>query len=285
LADIKNDINGEYLTWINPMARPNKVWLSISPLLGFLCFLLPQLCQADKTISVDHLETDYVIWLKFSDDKDAPIMTRTAARLLGKEARFARMDSIFDFTNPNYKIEQKIKLPSSITKFSSLDKLVRNSEGKLNNEGLRGQSTIEQKGSKGKLYKAVINAARDNVDFFEEGKLIKTEPIGSNNTDINSLPYFWFGSQVAAQDLQINVFDAKKVRPIDLTASEAFFKVGVEETSVVEFKTKNRKPGEAEIRVVVRKSDGFPLRFDLGLSERYGVSAAFVASRIPVIDY
>ena len=49
----------------------------------------------------------------------------------------------------------------------------------------------------------------------------------------------------------------------------------------VQFDKVKRNAEDAELSIMVRESDGFPLRVDLGLSAKYGVTALMFPKTIP----
>lgn len=223
--------------------------------------------------------------LRFSEDKNAPVLTRTAARVLGQNVSFARITQTMKFDKKTFTVGYDVKLSKAVRMASGMDVITRVSSGVIEPEGWRGTYTLEQRGSKSKTYSAQVDHALHKLTFFSDGELTNSEPTVPLLTDINSLAFFWFGHPVKPQKVSLEVFDTKKLRHIELDGQEVHYKVGIEVVKAVKFKRSILDKKDANVEIVVRQEDGFPLAFEVDLSARYAVSGRFEIRKLPTLTY
>lgn len=102
-------------------------------------------------------------------------------------------------------------------------------------------------------------------------------------TDLMSLPYLWMGKPVQVKPLTISVFDAKKLHPKQtFVASRMEIIFNKSRVNVVQFQLKRTTSADANLLLWIREADGVPLRVELGLAEKYGVSAVMGCLRCPI---
>jgi len=223
--------------------------------------------------------------LRFSEDDNAPALTRTAARVLGQNVSFARITQTMKFDKKTFTVGYDVKLSKAVRMASGMDVITRVSSGVIEPEGWRGTYTLEQRGSKSKTYSAQVDHELHKLTFFSDGQLTNSESTTAKLTDINSLAFFWFGHPVKPQKVSVGVFDTKKLRYIDLEGLDVDYKVGIEVIKAVKFKRDALDKKDANVEIVVRKEDGFPLAFEVDLSARYAVSGRFEIRKLPTLTY
>lgn len=241
---------------------------------------IPPLCHSAEEVSAD-----YILMLRFSEGDNAPVLTRTAARVLGQNVSFARITQTMKFDKKTFTVGYDVKLSKAVRMASGMDVITRVSSGVIEPEGWRGTYTLEQRGSKSKTYSAQVDHALHKLTFFSDGELTNSEPTVPLLTDINSLAFFWFGHPVKPQKVSLEVFDTKKLRHIELDGQEVHYKVGIEVVKAVKFKRSILDKKDANVEIVVRQEDGFPLAFEVDLSARYAVSGRFEIRKLPTLTY
>lgn len=230
--------------------------------------------------SVD-LNIEYRVIIQLSPNANSSATTKIAAKLLGAEFRLADFTQNLSVDNKKYSLTYAIDMPRAISLVSSLDKIKRESSGLVLGGSLIGYEIVEQRGTKSDVFRASYDAKRKNVSFYKNKNKTGEAALDGVITDINSLKYFWLGKSPNLSKHVINVMDSKKIYRSEFASTRNVFNVGKESIPVIVHKKINRNKDDAELTVVVRVSDGFPVRVDFGLSEKEGVKMSIYPLSLP----
>ncbi len=222
--------------------------------------------------------------LRFSDQVNVPTTTAAARRILGQDVTISDFDEQFkpQADGKTYRLEAEIPMPRSVSLVSKLDKVRRLSEGSLTKAGWLGHRMLEQRGTRSDIHEAKVSPKRDRITFLRNQKIVEEKRVDGLITDLMSLPYLWMGRPVQAKPLTVSVFDAKKlhVRQTFL-ASRMEIIFNKQRVGIVQFKLQKSLPTDADLTLWVREADGVPLRVQLGLGAKYGVSAVSYPIALP----
>jgi hypothetical protein len=227
------------------------------------------------------IRQDFNLKLRLSSDPKAPASTRLAAKLLGQEVQLAQFQHQIEIQDRRFEIRYRLDLPGAAATVSGIEYIARSGEGNITVDGLQGQRITERRGAKGDFYEAKVEHDGKLVGIYKNQKKIKDEAISKIRTDLTSLPYFWLGKPVKPGRLRIDVIDTKKVFHEDFVGKPTNARFQGQLIKAVQFDKVKRGPDDAELTILVRESDGFPLRIDLGLSAKYGITALMFPQTIP----
>jgi hypothetical protein len=228
------------------------------------------------------LQTELNLKIRFSDASNIPQGTKLAKKMLGDQVDLSQFKEQVDFDAKGYRINSEIPMPKVVSVASSLDRVRRLSEGELTNTGLQGSRIMEQRGSKADIYEARVSKDKKKVEFFKNRKKTHDESIGTPYTDLTSLPYFWLGRPVKPNSITVDVIDAKRLYKRQVLQAKALdIQYLGQRIKAVQFTKAQKSATDSELVILVRQSDGMPLRIDLGLSGKYGVSALIYPTNIP----
>lgn len=228
----------------------------------------------------------YRLQLRFSDQAGVPTTTATARKLLGQDVTISDFDEQFkpQADGKTYRLDAEIPMPRTVALVSKLDKVRRLSEGSLTKNGWLGHRMLEQRGTRSDILEARLSPKRDRITFLRNQKTVEENRVDGLVTDLMSLPYLWMGRPVQAKPLTISVFDAKKLHPKQtFVASRMEIIFNKSRVNVVQFQLKRTTSADASLVLWIREADGVPLRVELGLAEKYGVSAVSYPIQQPAV--
>jgi hypothetical protein len=255
-------------------------WLVSSTLMAWV----PAQAITSNAKASTQLQTELNLKIRFSDASNIPQGAKLAKKMLGDQVDLSQFKEQVDFDAKGYRINSEIPMPKVISLASSLDRVRRLSEGELTSNGLQGGRIMEQRGSKADIYEARVSKDKKKVEFFKNRKKTHDEPLLALFTDLTSLPYFWLGNPVKVNSLTIDVIDAKRLYKRQVLQARALdIQYLGQRIKAVQFTKAQKSATDSELVILVRQSDGMPLRIDLGLSGKYGVSALIYPTNIPGI--
>ncbi|NDD11125.1 MAG: hypothetical protein EB072_00420 [Betaproteobacteria bacterium] len=235
--------------------------------------------QADqRSLSI---REDFHLKLRLSSDVNAPASTKVAAKLLGNDFELALFQHQVEIQGNRFDVRYKLELPSAAAKLSGIPYIARHGQGLITAQGLQGQKMTEQRGPKGDSYEVRLEADSKTVSLLKNQKKFKEDVVGGLYTDLTSLPYFWFGKPVKVGRVRLDVMDTKKIYQETFVGRLTNARFQGQVIKAVQFDKVKRNAEDAELSIMVRESDGFPLRVDLGLSAKYGVTALMFPKTIP----
>ncbi len=261
-----------------PPAKLLTAWLVSATFLTWA----PAQALTSNAKAATQLQTELNLKLRFSNASNIPQGTKLAKKMLGDQVDLSQFKEQVDFDGEGYRINSEIPMPKVVSVTSSLDRVRRLSEGELTTRGLQGFRIMEQRGSKADIYEARVSKDKKKVEFFKNRKKTHDEPLLPPYTDLTSLPYFWLGNPVKVNSLTIDVIDAKRLYKRQVLQAKALdIQYLGQRIKAVQFTKAQKSPTDSELVILLRQSDGMPLRIDLGLSGKYGVSALIYPTNIP----
>ncbi len=247
--------------------------------LGLSSLLLVSSPALAKT---SQISSELVLKLRFSNQPNMPQSSKLAQKVLGDEVDVSTFSEKLDIDGKSYRLNADIPMPRAVSMASSLDRVRRYSEGDLTPTGLMGARILEQRGSKADIYEARLTKDRKQVEFLKNKRKVGSEAVAAPVTDLASLPYFWMGRAVKAQSTTLDVIDARRTYKRQTFQARAMdIQYLGQNIKAVQFTKVKRSAQDSELVILVRQSDGMPLRIDLGLSGKYGLSALVYPKVIP----
>lgn len=231
--------------------------------------------------SIINVQADFNLRLRFLVDSNSPVSSRLAARVLGQEVQLALFRHQIVVEGKRFEVRYRLSMPTAAAAVSGFDFVDRSGQGLITAQGLQGQRLVERRGTSGDVYEVRLQSDARTVTFNKNQKKTKEESISSVHTDLTSLPYFWLGKPVKAERVRIDVIDTKKVYRETFVGRNTTAKFQAQMIKAVQFDKVKQTPDDADLSILVRESDGFPLRVDLGLNSKYGITALMFPQTIP----
>ncbi len=234
------------------------------------------------TAKPTQITNELVLKLRFSNQANMPQSSKLAQKVLGDEVDVSTFSEKLDIDGKSYRLNADIPMPRPVALASSLDRVRRYSEGDLTATGLMGTRILEQRGAKADIYEARLTKDRKQVEFLKNKRKVGSEAVAAPVTDLASLPYFWMGRAVKAQSTTMDVIDARRAYKRQTFQAKALdIQYLGQNIKAVQFTKVKKSAQDSELVILVRQSDGMPLRIDLGLSGKYGLSALVYPKVIP----
>lgn len=158
--------------------------------------------------------------------------------------------------------------------------LSRSSDGRVGGGYPASDRFVEKRGNKDAIT-VVIDYAKRKAVYWRGKELRKQEAVQFRVADAASLPYVFFRQPPARGAVTVAATDGLSTRYFVLDPHEDSVTVDGHAIPATRWTRRITHAGDAGLELWVRKSDGFPLRLRLGLSDKYGLVLNQQLARLP----
>ncbi len=221
------------------------------------------------------LTNHFVLKVKLDPKASEPSKIRDYARkVIGEEFELSRFSETYQKSGNNIRIRSEIPILKSLSVVGGPDQIIRSTTLIEQGSRLLLQQSLEQRGSRGDVYAAVIDHRRKKIQYTKNRGLVSEEIFdGAPIMDLTSLPYYWFGKPVVLKPVTLHITDSKKLRRNEVfVPNEVTIDFLGERQKVVKFTRKIKGQSHEPLEIWVRKDDGMPIRVTSSLKQEYGIS-------------
>lgn len=197
-------------------------------------------------------------------------VAKGAMALLGGSVLAGTIEDVVSISDDAYTITSSGKANRILAAVLGGDTLLRRSEGAVGGGYLASQKFSETRGSKLRLAVRTDYPKRIST-YFKNGKETKVEAVNYRIADSASMPYLFLRQPLPVTSITIAATDGKYSRQIYMKPSDEVIQIGKDQVAAVHLSRDQRQRDDASLDLWLRKEDGMPLRFRLGLDDKYGV--------------
>lgn len=193
-----------------------------------------------------------------------------AMALLGGSIAAGTIEDVVNIGDEAYTISSTGKADRILATLLGGDTLTRRSEGAVGGGYMASQRFSESRGTKRRLGVNTDYPKRIAI-FYKNGKESKVETVNYRIADSASMPYLFLRQPLPLTAMTIAATDGIAIREFIMKVSDEVVQVGKAQVAAVHLTRDQRKGDDASLDLWVRKEDGMPLRFRVGLDDKYGV--------------
>ncbi|MBK8336754.1 MAG: hypothetical protein IPL03_09180 [Sterolibacteriaceae bacterium] len=193
-----------------------------------------------------------------------------AMALLGGSIAAGTIEDVVSIGDEAYTISSTGKAERILATLLGGDTLLRRSEGAVGGGYMASQRFSESRGTKRRLGVNTDYPKRIAI-FYKNGKESKVETVNYRIADSASMPYLFLRQPLPLTAMTIAATDGLAIREFIMKVSDEVVQVGKAQVAAVHLTRDQRKGDDASLDLWVRKEDGMPLRFRVGLDDKYGV--------------
>lgn len=193
-----------------------------------------------------------------------------AMALLGGSISAGTIEDVVNIGDEAYTISSTGKADRILATLLGGDTLTRRSEGAVGGGYMASQRFSESRGTKRRLGVNTDYPKRIAI-FYKNGKESKVETVNYRIADSASMPYLFLRQPLPLTAMTIAATDGIAIREFIMKVSDEVVQVGKAQVAAVHLTRDQRKGDDASLDLWVRKEDGMPLRFRVGLDDKYGV--------------
>lgn len=193
-----------------------------------------------------------------------------AMALLGGSISAGTIEDVVNIGDEAYTISSTGKADRILATLLGGDTLTRRSEGAVGGGYMASQRFSESRGTKRRLGVNTDYPKRIAI-FYKNGKESKVETVNYRIADSASMPYLLLRQPLPLTAMTIAATDGIAIREFIMKVSDEVVQVGKAQVAAVHLTRDQRKGDDASLDLWVRKEDGMPLRFRVGLDDKYGV--------------
>jgi hypothetical protein len=193
-----------------------------------------------------------------------------AMSLFGGAVSAGTIEDVVSLSDTAYSVTSSGKANRILAMVLGGDTLSRRSEGAVGGGYLASQKFSETRGSKTRLAVNTDYTKRIST-YFKNGKETKVEAVTYRIADTASMPYLFLRQPLPVTSTTIVATDGKFTRQIYLQPTDEMVQIGKDQVAAVHLAREQRQGDDAMVDLWLRKEDGMPLRFRVGLDDKYGV--------------
>lgn len=193
-----------------------------------------------------------------------------AMSLLGGSFSAGTIDDVVSISDANYTVSSNGKANRVVAALLGGDTLSRRSEGAVGGGYLASQRFSESRGTKRRLAVSTDYEKR-TATYFKNGAQTKKETVNYRIADTASMPYLFLRQPLPLTAMTIAATDGISTKQFIMKVSDDVVQIGNIQVAALHLARDQRQGDDASLDLWLRKEDGMPLRFRVGLDDKYGV--------------
>lgn len=269
-------------------------WITLAFVIcGSLLFTVYSYAQNSKAIESKSARSEfkYKLILKvdlkkrekiLKENGETPTIYDKALSLINGDIYAADVIDVVEKNNTTLKINSVMN-PTTVLSYALGDKtLRRDSLSTQTKSGFVSTSYTEKRGDSPRTT-ARVDYKSAKVSFYDGAKLDKSESIKTDSFDMLSIIYEGVGLSSKGKTYQVN--NSKSIKPITFEAGELWdISINGKKYKAKRYYKKTTKIDSATFEIWIDEETKIPLRYQIGLSDSYGVTMLFELNNFKVYN-